>query len=312
MHGEYAKNKNELTKSPARSFVHHSNISEHFRDEFPLFLNRWEEGFELREHDHAYIEIVYVMAGEGYHYVGDLVERTYKGCLYVLPIGTSHVFRPSGVSNKNKLVVYNLCIRPEFLDDLTVWLLRYDGSGNQTFSIFMGKPGSHVALVDKTMELVSLFEHMYREFSEHQSSFATSIIGSLMQLSVRISRLWHREALEEVVEPVHLSSILSSILDYVQLHFTERLSVEKLSAMFGISNRHFIRLFQSATGTGFSEFLQHKRIEYACRLLVETNNKISYIAESVGYRDTGHFNDLFRKVVGTSPSVYRKTSKLPK
>ncbi|NOU62841.1 helix-turn-helix domain-containing protein [Paenibacillus sp. LMG 31461] len=311
MDGKYAKEETTCSLPVTRSSVHHSILSEHFRDEFPLFLNRWEEGFQLREHDHDYIEIVYVMAGEGYHYVGDLVERTYKGCLYVLPVGTSHVFRPSGASNKHKLLVYNLCIRQEFLDQLSVWLFQY-GSGNQAFSIFKGKPGTHIALVDKSMELMSLFEHMYREFSENQPSFATSIFGGLLQLSVRISRLWYREASMEEDEPFHLKSSLSNILDYVQLHFTERLTIEQLSAMFGISTRHFIRLFQSATGTGFSEFLQHKRIEYACQLLLETDYKIAYISESVGYRDTGHFNELFRKVVGTSPSKYRKINKLPK
>ncbi|OMF38858.1 AraC family transcriptional regulator [Paenibacillus sp. FSL H8-0548] len=307
MDDKYAEDLKQNVKQAARSSIHHSQVTEHFKDEFPLFLNRWEEGFELRAHDHDYIEIVYVMAGDGYHYVGDIVERTYKGCLYVLPVGTSHVFRPSGASNKNKLIVYNLCIRPEFLDELTVWLLRY--SDNQPFTIFKGSPGTYVAIVDKSMELVSLFEHMYREFSEMKSSFTTSIFGSLMQLSVRISRIWHQEVLSEDGDNVHLSSNLSNILDYVHLHFTERLTVEQLSAKFGISSRHFIRLFQSATGTGFSEFLQHKRVEYACRLLLETDFKIAYIAKSSGYKDTGHFNALFHKIVGTSPSLYRKTNK---
>lgn len=307
MDDKYAESLNQNVKQATRSSVHHSQVTEHFKDEFPLFLNRWEEGFELRAHDHDYIEIVYVMAGDGYHYVGDIVERTYKGCLYVLPVGTSHVFRPSGASNKNKLIVYNLCIRPEFLDELTVWLLRY--SDNQPFTIFKGSPGTHVAIVDKSMELVSLFEHMYREFSEMKSYYTTSIFGSVMQLAAKISRIWHQEELSEDGDTVHLSSNLSNILDYVHLHFTERLTVEQLSAKFGISSRHFIRLFQSATGTGFSEFLQHKRVEYACRLLLETDYKIAYIAKSSGYKDTGHFNTLFHKIVGSSPSLYRKTNK---
>lgn len=89
---------------------------------FPLFVNRYEEGFELREHNHAYIEVVYVLSGEGFHYIGTGVEKTSKGSLYILPVGTSHLFRPTSPANPHKLLVYNLCIRPEFIDELAYGL----------------------------------------------------------------------------------------------------------------------------------------------------------------------------------------------
>jgi AraC-like DNA-binding protein/quercetin dioxygenase-like cupin family protein len=306
-----AQNPKELSKTAIKPSIRHAAISELFEDEFPLYLNRWEEGFELRKHDHAFLEIVYVMAGEGYHYVGERVEKTEKGCLYVLPLGTSHVFRPSGASVRSSLLVYNLCIRPEFVSELKIWLSRIGGSV-VPFTIFDGPSGTYIALIDKSMELANRFEQLHREFTDRRPGFETSMIGGLMQLAARISRMLEKEATPE--EGAQASrrrgTKISNIMEYIQLHFTERLTIEQLSSSFGISRRHFIRLFRQSTGMGFSDYIQLRRIEYACRLLLETDDKIAYIARCTGYNDSAHFSEVFQKLIGTSPSSYRKSNLL--
>jgi AraC-like DNA-binding protein/quercetin dioxygenase-like cupin family protein len=283
-------------------YVFHSEAAEHFQDEFPLFLNRWEEGFDLREHDHAYVEVAYVMAGEGFHYVGDHVERTGKGRLYVLPVGTSHVFRPSGASGKNKLLVYNLCLRPGFPKELQAWLSRYE-AGGAPLSALEGEPGTHLALFDETMELAPLFARMHDAYEGKPAGYAASVIGDFLQLAARIHRLAHREPAAESERLRHPH--LERVLNYVHAHLAERTTVEELSAAFGVSVRHLLRLIRRSTGMGFAEYVQVRRMEAACRLLAETDEKIAAIAKSVGYRDAAHFREVFRKNIGTSPSRYR-------
>ncbi|HZG74345.1 MAG TPA: AraC family transcriptional regulator [Paenibacillus sp.] len=284
-------------------YVFHSEAAEHFQGDFPLFLNRWEEGFELREHDHAYIEIAYVMAGEGFHYVGDDVERTGKGRLYVLPVGTSHVFRPSGASGKSKLLVYNLCVRPRFAKELQAWLSQFE-PGDAPLSAFEGEPGTHLALFDETMELAALFERMHDAYWHRPPGYAASVVGDFLQLAARIHRLACREpAAAPARRPRHPN--VARVLDYVHARLAERTTVEELSAAFGVSVRHLLRLIRRSTGMGFAEYVQLRRMEAACRLLAETDEKIAAIAKSVGYRDAAHFRELFRKSIGTSPSRYR-------
>jgi len=307
MTGEHAKSGRIRVRSAARAAAFRSELSEHFHGDFPLFLNRWEEGFELREHDHAYIEIAYVAAGEGYHYAGDRVERTGKGCLYVLPVGTSHVFRPSGASKRVKLIVYNLCIRPEFAEELTGWMSRYGSGAGSAFALLTQAPGAYLALRDKRMELSGLFERMHREFTEKPDGFELLLIGTVLEAIARIDRIRQGEPLAQAGADAPRKSSLSSVLDYVERHFAEPLTVERLSARFGISARHLIRRFQETTGEGFSAYLRRKRVEHACRLLTETDHKIAYIAKSSGYRDAAHFGEVFRSLVGASPSEYRKS-----
>ncbi|WP_339314949.1 AraC family transcriptional regulator [Paenibacillus sp. FSL M7-0896] len=77
------------------------------------------------------------------------------------------------------------------------------------------------------------------------------------------------------------------------------------------SSRHIIRLFRQQSGMNFSDYLQYKRIELACHLVIETDNKMATISKSVGYQDTAYFREVFRKKMGISPNEYRKSSSFP-
>ncbi|MFD0670931.1 helix-turn-helix domain-containing protein [Cohnella sp. GCM10027633] len=294
------------TKKAAKAQLHHSAESEHFQGDFPFFVNRWEEGFQLREHRHAYAEIVYVMSGEGFHYVGDGVERTGKGRLYVLPVGTSHLFRPVSATGSNRLLVYNLCIRPAFIDELTAWIGRH--IGGDAPSVFAGEPGTHLSLLDRRMELGSLFERLHREFTEKPSGYGQSMLSDVMHLAVRIDRLSAEAASPRAASAstggagrTGLLRLLEGMADRI----AEPLTAESLADESGMSKRNFIRLFRKLTGMGFSAYLQHRRAELACRLLRDTDDSVDEIGRSVGYKDPGHFREVFRKAIGTTPLKYR-------
>ncbi|TCM99084.1 AraC family transcriptional regulator [Paenibacillus sp. BK033] len=298
----FANDRKKAGKAPA----HHSSIEEHFHNQFPVFINRWEEGFDLREHDHAYLEIVYVLSGEGYHYVADEVNKTSKGSLYIIPIGTSHIFRPNGTSKS--LLVYNLCIRPDWIGELNLWLSPYCRD-TDVFHILDGKPGTYLFLQDTSLEFAPWFEQLHREFTEESWGFETTILAGLLQLLTRISRkLKMQDATGNHTSGSTRQSGLASLLDHINEHLAEALKVERLAQQAGISQRHFIRLFRQQTGMGFSEYVQHKRVEWACRLLSGTRQSVGEIAKQVGYQDPAHFREVFRKVMGMTPSQYKQSN----
>ncbi|MDQ8738795.1 AraC family transcriptional regulator [Paenibacillus sp. LHD-38] len=298
------KKMNKSYKKAAKAPLHHSPLSEHFEGNLPLFINRWEEGFDLREHYHAYIEIVYVMAGDGYHYIGDHIERTGKGCLYVLPLGTSHIFRPSKPSGYARLLVYNLCIRPDFVEQLAQGLSLY-GSG-EVLSILRGQPGTYLTLIDKAMKIGPSFEQLHREYMDKRQGFEAGMIAITVYLIVQLARLLTPSTEANQQNESLMDARVSHLLDFIHTHIHEPLSVEQLASASGMSKRHFIRLFTNLTGMGFTEYLQHRRMETACRQLLETDHKIAHIAHNVGYRDIAHFRSVFRRLIGQTPREYRE------
>src|SRR5438094_6858333 len=72
------------------------------------------------------------------------------------------------------------------------------------------------------------------------------------------------------------------------------------------STFYFCKIFKRATGLTFTDYLARVRIEKAKTLLLDRNHRISEIAYEVGFQSLTHFNRVFRKIAGESPTSYRK------
>ena len=83
-------------------------------------------------------------------------------------------------------------------------------------------------------------------------------------------------------------------------------SLQELASGFGISYRHFDRLFKDATGMTPKQFLGRSRITRACTLLRESHDSIADIAFELGYCDQSALTAQFRKRMGFTPLQYRK------
>ncbi|MGZ5566768.1 MAG: helix-turn-helix domain-containing protein [Limisphaerales bacterium] len=71
------------------------------------------------------------------------------------------------------------------------------------------------------------------------------------------------------------------------------------------STFHFCKMFKKATGLNFTDYVSRVRVEKAKNLLLNPNLRISEIAYEVGFQSLTHFNRVFKKITGQSPSHYR-------
>jgi len=101
---------------------------------------------------------------------------------------------------------------------------------------------------------------------------------------------------------LRFEEILSRIPDADLIHY----SAEKLATMCGCSLRHFRRMFRKQYQTSVRARQTELRLEKARRLLEETDDKITSIAQAVGYRHMGFFNMMFKKRFGFTPSECRR------
>ena len=73
------------------------------------------------------------------------------------------------------------------------------------------------------------------------------------------------------------------------------------------STFYFCKLFKRSTGLTFTDYLARVRIEKAKALLLDRNRRVSEVAYGVGFQSLTHFNRVFRKITGESPTSYRGT-----
>jgi len=86
-------------------------------------------------------------------------------------------------------------------------------------------------------------------------------------------------------------------------------SIEALSDRLGVTSRHLSRLFQKYLGASPITIAQTRRLQFAKKLVDETNMDMTSIAYSSGYSSVRRFNDHFRKVYDRSPGSLRKKQK---
>jgi AraC-like DNA-binding protein len=82
-------------------------------------------------------------------------------------------------------------------------------------------------------------------------------------------------------------------------------SLAVLAERIGVSRRQASRILKQELGVSFSEYLAALRIERAKKLLSTTNDPITDVALETGWQSLSHFNTIFRRRVGVTPSLYR-------
>ena len=96
------------------------------------------------------------------------------------------------------------------------------------------------------------------------------------------------------------------MIQYIQTHYMDSISLADIASAINISKNTAIRYFNAHIGMAPVDYLIKYRMGLACKMLRETSDKISHIAKSVGYENTGYFCRLFRKHTGLSPKEYRR------
>jgi len=92
---------------------------------------------------------------------------------------------------------------------------------------------------------------------------------------------------------------------YVAEHQGEPITLAQVSRALHVSTFYFCKMFKKATHLTFTDYLGRTRIEQAKTLLLDPNRRVSEVAYEVGFGSLTHFNRLFRKFTGESPSDFR-------
>lgn len=99
---------------------------------------------------------------------------------------------------------------------------------------------------------------------------------------------------------------IQSLVKYLDLHFTEDLSLDLLAEIFHISKFHLARAFKTYTGYSIHQFLILNRISYAKELLRYSAQTVDEITYQCGMHNVSHFINLFKANENLTPLQYRK------
>lgn len=101
-------------------------------------------------------------------------------------------------------------------------------------------------------------------------------------------------------------AVLHLILNYIEEHLLEELTRENIAQYVHFHPAYLSRFFRKNTGWSLSEYIVQKRIESAKEMLVQSELKVGYIMNHIGYYNLSHFTRTFKKMTGYTPQQYRK------
>lgn len=101
---------------------------------------------------------------------------------------------------------------------------------------------------------------------------------------------------------------LARVLEYMNVHYKDSLSLNRLAEEAGVSRFHFARLFKEQIGIPPHRFLIKIRMDAAAAMLRDTDMIVVEIAIRCGYQSAAHFSAAFQEHFAQSPSAYRRNA----
>ncbi len=179
-----------------------------------------------------------------------------------------------------------------------------------TGQVFRKKPSE--AQFNRTLKLLAEWGVKLDEKGLRKAYFDTRVMSSRQHESVVKLLTIFAEHLSMVSNQIVLREqnaelpVITRAKQFIIDHQTEELSLEQVAKSVNTSKFYFCKIFKKATGINFTDYLSRVRTERAKNLLLNPNLRVSEIAYEVGFQSLTHFNRVFKRILGRSPTDYRE------
>ena len=263
----------------------------YLKEPFRLFHLADGRGEFIEYHYHTFHKIIILLAGKaGYAVEGERYELTPGD--FVL-VGSGSIHRPEVEAGDyyERMILY---IAPDHLRSLTVGDCDPEECfrcAQETFQYVFRDEGT-----SRVRPLFLALAETVRQGGYGAALLAQAQFTELMVEVNRVVRGGHR------VGAAGGDRKVISLLQYLNLHLTEPLTIDELAARFYISKYHMMRRFRQETGYSIHGYLSEKRLLLAQQLL-SRGAAPSEVFTQVGYQDYSTFSRAYKKQFGRGPSA---------
>lgn len=129
-------------------------------------------------------------------------------------------------------------------------------------------------------------------------------LGALLVYELnRLDRRWKQPLLREGgLAPEQVQKVI----DYIEGHLDDKITVANLSELVDLSRFHFIRAFKKSTGIPPHQFILRRRVERAKEMLLDNRVSVTEVALATGFNGLTQLTRVFRQVVGVTPTTFRR------
>lgn len=256
-------------------------------------------------HGHDFLEFSYIAQGVMEHEIDGHTSVLREGDYFIVDYGTQHAYH--SISTE-PLVVVNLLFYPEFLDRTLAGRRRFEDVINSYLLRFSYKAlrssPTGKTFHDENGHIRAVVEEVCEEYKRQEYGYIEYIRCRFVELLILTMRKIGRGK-----DAPGRSAQITEITEYVKENYTQQIRLVDMARKYNYSISYLSRKFTAEIGMGFSEYVQRIRIEHSCRLLEQTDLRVSDVALQVGYENQKFFNKVFKAVLGITPREFRNSKK---
>lgn len=255
----------------------------------------WHSSYEnvgFLAHWHREIELIYIRSGSCTLHITDHAFTAHAGDLVICESGVIHYSDSHGMDNSLDFLIFDPSIisplfqNPGFVHPLVCAdLLRQYGLEEA---------------VPRLMDTIS------RELEQKAPYYKEVVSSSLQTFWSLLKRFHPRTDADQLPDGrrERMLDDLQELLEYIDVHYAENISLEYAAGRMNFSNSHFSKTFKKLMGINYVTYLNLVRVEQAAYELRHTEKKFTDIALNCGFNNIRTFNRVFKEITGCTPSEF--------
>ena len=255
-------------------------IYEYTHDKDPNFITEISDSGRVPKHFHKCIEILYITEGKIIATVNDECFSAEADDIIFIKNYCVHSFSPDASYKK----------------------------------IFMIAPANYSGSVSKTLQSATLPAKLSdKEFNRKLLPMIQSLFDERDTMPALVKKGYYNVIMGYLFDHYPLSEVKNNgsidfivdVLQYINSHYTEPLTLDSLSAHFGYNKYYFSRLFNSYVGESLSNYINIVRAQHFMRIARDMESfSISSLANQCGFDSLTTFYRCFKKIYGSTPKSY--------
>ena len=263
------------------------------KTEQPYFYDKY--------HHHPEYEFTFIERGSGIRIVGDRIDHFEGGEIVLLGPNLSHMWKCDPhyyqTLKQDACLSYVIHFPKQLMENILFSIPEMEPI---RILFEQSKRGIKVEGPAKD-KLIKRFNKMQEQTNTERFINLLEIlhITATSHHKILLSQGYFSEKQEE-----KSSERLNDVYNYLLASLDKKVTLQKVAFIAHMSPTAFCRFFKQKTGKSFTHILNEMRINHACRLLMESNEKIAQIALSAGFSNLSHFNSQFKRITGKTPRQF--------
>ncbi|BDR56632.1 AraC family transcriptional regulator [Xylocopilactobacillus apis] len=260
-------------------------------------------------HIHNYVEITVPLLGECTVVTNKEEILVSQNNIIIIGNHTTHTVKPI----EDGAIVVNISLKGSAftLNDFNFMQQKASGQNisNMLFSLLSNENlGENTYSLFKTSHVVPIINSIYDIISEyyHPDIQTNQIIRlEILTLFSRLIRAASKSNANIKINNKASGNNLLSLLLYIERNYAN-ITLEQMGHHFGFNPNYLSNYLKTQTGMSFIQLVHLQRVNVAAEYLVYTTAPIDQISLKIGYENPSYFYKIFKKILNSSPSEYRK------